>query len=102
MPLALWSSREKDQNSTVKMPCVVSLRFSRQIIVVKNTWCQKNFEADTVNYGSRPGKITKIFFSPDKSERPNFALKARKNFNISIAACYYGCVLDYFGKEISR
>lgn len=82
------------------MPCVVYLLFSdsEKIICVKSAWCQANNIAETVNNGSRPGEMVKKFFSPNKFDQPNFGLTERDLFDDTVAACYFGFVLDHFGK----
>lgn len=82
-----------------KMPCVVLLLDSEKIIIVKSSWCQNNNGADTINCGSRPSEMVKFFFSPNNSEKPNFELEEGIIFNNTIAAWYYGFVLDNFGEQ---
>lgn len=83
------------------MPCVVCLYLcdGEKIIIVKAAWCQRIDEADTINHGSRPGDMMIFFFSPNKSEKPNFDLSAEDFFDETINACYDGFVLGEFGKE---
>lgn len=81
------------------MPCVVFLTASKKKIIVKSNWCQAANDAANINDGSRPGKRTVIFLSPDKSAKPNFQLKVQIFFNPEISACYYGYILKHFGKH---
>lgn len=81
------------------MPCVVFLRDSQETIIVKKAWCQCNNGADIINCGTRPGELVKIFYSPNKREKPNFGLENRWDFNGTVAACYFGFILDNFGKQ---
>lgn len=80
------------------MPCVVSLENFVKILCVKSSWCE-NF-ADTLNYGSQPGRMVKIFYSPDRSDKPDFRLQEPDEFDDTAPACYYGYVLDHFGENV--
>lgn len=80
------------------MPCVVSLENFVKILCVKSSWCE-NF-ANTLNYGSQPGKMVKNFYSPDRSDKPDFRLQEPDEFDDTAPACYYGYVLDHFGKRV--
>lgn len=85
------------------MPSVVFLCDPNKVIVVKSAWCQSNAEAGTINFGSRASELVKVFFSPDQSEKPNFGLAVLDSddeFDGSIIACYYGYILDHFGKTL--
>lgn len=82
----------------IKMPCVVLLRDSPEIIVVKSVWCKSTNEADTINFGNRPSELVKVFYSPNKKDKPDFNLQEPDTFDNTIAACYFGFILDNFGK----
>lgn len=81
------------------MPSVVLLKHSREVIIVRSAWFQGSGRADVINAGIQPGKEVRIFFSPDRTEKPNFELQTLLVFNGDIAGCYDGYVLDHFGME---
>lgn len=82
------------------MPCVVILEFSHKILTIKSSWAQVLNDATSRNKGSRPGNRGKIFYSPNKRDKANFRMKTRYDFTHTQKACYYGFVLDSFGKLI--
>lgn len=80
------------------MPCVVYLADSKEILIVKSAWCQNIDTADNRNGGLRPGEEMIIFVSPNKTDTADFELEPKLVYDASIAACYYGFVLQHCGK----
>lgn len=84
------------------MPCVVFVKNSKNLMIVRSKWCQKINDAENRNFGSRPGEKMKIFFSSNRKAEPNFQLDAVDldvfDENMAACACYHGYVLRNCGK----
>lgn len=80
------------------MPCVVILDSVNQLLIVKDSWCEKVNTSETRNHGNDRSSEMKIFYSKDKNLRPQFDLESSCNFDANKTACYDGYVLRVFGK----
>lgn len=80
------------------MPCIVLLKSSKNVLVVKGKWCEKLNVAENRNGGLSSSELMKIFFSPDETIKPNFDLEAANEFDETKTACYYGYVLGDYGR----
>lgn len=83
------------------MPCVVLLRQSKKILIVKSVWVQDLNGAKNRNEGKSRG-VLKIFFSPDKSRKPDFQMRSAAVFHPAKTACYVGFILKICGKQINN
>lgn len=66
----------------------VVILLSKRFVVVPDHWV----ETQTIR------EETKVFFSPDPNEQPNFQLTAKFLFNKDESHVYKGYVLKHFGK----
>lgn len=77
------------------MPCVVLIN-DYKIKILKSEWTQNVNKAVSRVKGISPS--VKIFYAPNKQQKPNFELRCEANFHPKRAACYYGSVLKICGK----
>lgn len=82
------------------MPCCVLLECTKEILVVKDSWCEKVNGADIRNGGCGPSDSMKIFYSPNKKRRADFSLETSPNFDADATTCYDGFVIYICGKYI--
>lgn len=81
------------------MPCVLYAEKTRDIIIVKRSWCENIKCAETVNKGITRTKRVKFFYSNEKTHKPNFELDTEDEFDAEKNACYFGFILHICGKK---
>lgn len=81
-----------------KMPACVILKNCETFQIIKTAWCESLCDANNRNYGNRSHDLTKVFYSPDKSTKPDFSLEPSENFDATKVACYEGYVMKICGR----
>lgn len=82
------------------MPCVVFMDEAETIQIVRTDWVEEVNSAESRINGTPPNRLVKIFYSPNKRQKPDFELEIREDFDCERTACYYGYVLKIFGKNL--
>lgn len=74
--------------------CVVILKESKHILIVKSSWCQNIKEnIDILRNGNSAFVERSIFYSPNLKEDSNFELPLSTTFNANTTGCYKGFIL---------
>lgn len=78
--------------------CVVRLKNSTELFVLKTTWCEGMHSAQVKFYGNRSTRLRTIFYSPNELSQPDFSLDIADEFCSKDTACYKGYVVSTFGE----
>lgn len=72
---------------------VVLLNYNKNVVIVPEKW---------IEHPHQFTEQTKIFYSPESEDPPDFTLPIKAFFDRTARKCYYGFVLKQFGKSVAH
>lgn len=78
--------------------CACLLKDSKRLIVVKSSWTDIVINQNILNFGQKPWKECRVFYSQNERKTADFTLEDLSEFDGERDACYKAYVLKSYGE----